>query len=194
MQNLVDQLELDLDLEREFTGKVCSEKKTLEIEVKTLKEVIANKEEHEQTQPNKSDNSGDKEFRIENCKLREVLENQADVIKALDMKNKVLNRNLEEQKNDKQKMNITIKEMEAIFKTEVSRTSEEISEMKNKTRALEVNIKNQKDEHISELVSRMDNKTNADSFCSSIEDELVLAKEKLETEDDEQRRMLISIV
>ena len=53
MQNLVDQLELDLDLEREFTGKVCSEKKTLEIEVKTLKEIIANKEEHDKLQPYK---------------------------------------------------------------------------------------------------------------------------------------------
>ena len=169
MQNLVDQLDLDLEVERDFTGKVCSEKKGLEIEVKALKEIIAKKEEHDKLQPNKSEHSDDKKFRSESGKLKEVLEIQADLIKAFEKKNEVLNRNLEEHKNEKQRMFIAIEEMEDILKKEVSKTSDEISDMRNKTKDLEAHIKNQKDEIdikdelISELVSRKENKTNADS-------------------------------
>ena len=139
IQNLVDLLDLDLEVEIDFTGKVCSEKKGLEIEVKALKEIIAKKEEHDKLQPNKSEHSDDKKFRSESGKLKEVLETQADLIKAFEKKNEVLNRNLEEQKNGKQRMLIAIEEMDDKLKKEVS-------EMRNKTKDLEAHIKNPKDE------------------------------------------------
>ena len=75
MQDQIDQLELDQDLEREFTEKVISEKRDLENNVKALQEELSKKEQDSKVRKVKEEPCSKMSSKIENDKSSEKIRN-----------------------------------------------------------------------------------------------------------------------
>jgi chromosome segregation ATPase len=179
MQDLIDQLELEKDLEKEFIWRKCTENKELENKVKLLNEDLRTKIERIEILVSNDERKSDEiPVKDEAAKLETHL--SSNVIKELKNKLVFLDRKLADQSETIRNLKVTSKEEEETHKHESVAKACEYSELKSCNDELKQIINDQRDElevkegKISEMKIKLENKEESikGKSCHSIADEL----------------------